>query len=510
MASSFKPGQDVVCDDSQIRQDNCVSQPKVKQSVSGIGSLPEDSLGISGASPDITKAKPPKSLLTRVRRKVWLLPVVHTHFWFSACTALLAPYFPPLAASKGLSAWKYGFVFSTFKTAMLLGSMATERLMVYIAPSRVYLSGQVGFFTFVVVFGVFYWVPGGDVFLGLAIPVAFFGGFVSGMYAVSMYSLVTERFTGNTGLIIALMEVSWGGGNLAGSILGGVLIDVWQYPLPFFVIGTILMLSAPVIAIRGPIPEEHRRAVPESASTEDVKYHKALCDPVFLIAMVTVMLSWVIMSFNEPTLEPYLQQFNLSSTGVGTFYTVQFAGYSVGALPSGILCSIYNVDEFLMFLAMCLTALAYLIQGPAPFLPGPPTLWMIYLSQVFTGMGMAAQFVCSYSYALKRLKKKGYPDTIRTSGFVSSCVFTSLVFGAITTPPIAGYLVEKLGYRMGTMPLFGILVLWSCVTFLLWMDSLCCNSSPGARKSSLDVIVKSINRSADRAGTDVTPLSDAS
>lgn len=33
------------------------------------------------------------------------------------------------AASAGLEAWKYGFVFSAYKVALLLGSLLAERLV---------------------------------------------------------------------------------------------------------------------------------------------------------------------------------------------------------------------------------------------------------------------------------------------------------------------------------------------------------------------------------------------
>ncbi|XP_064473414.1 MFS-type transporter SLC18B1-like [Ornithodoros turicata] len=463
-----------VHDNRGFRIDGTVSPvpPRIGHASSVSRSVQEEPSASEDSNSSLAKSQKDRSFLGRCRRKAWLLPLIHTQFWYAACFSLLAPYFPPLAESKGLSASKYGFVFSSLKATMLIGSIVTERLMVYMKPSTVYLIAQGGYFLCALAFGALYWSPGGDILLGLAITAAMFGGFLGVMYGVCMYSIVIERFTGNSGIIIASMECLWGIGNMTGAILGGALIDEWDYPLPFFVIACIMMLSFPVIAKRGPIPKAHRRVITDDISSGQAKYYKAFCDPVFLVAMVTVMLSWVIFGFNEPTLEPYLRQFNLTSTETGSVFMVQYGSYCLGALPVGILCN-RHWDEFFMFVGQSLTAIAYLILGPAPFLPISPSLWMIYLSQVFTGVGMSCQFVCSYTIAHKRLLKKGYPDTIRTSGFVSSCLFTFLVFGAITTPPLAGFLVERLGYRMGTMPLFAILALWSGVTFVLWLSTLC-------------------------------------
>uniref|UniRef100_A0A0K8RCQ9 Uncharacterized protein n=1 Tax=Ixodes ricinus TaxID=34613 RepID=A0A0K8RCQ9_IXORI len=57
----------------------------------------------------------------KVKALTWVIPVVYTHFWLAAVTSLLAPYFPPLASSRGVPAWKYGFGFSAFKLSMLPG-----------------------------------------------------------------------------------------------------------------------------------------------------------------------------------------------------------------------------------------------------------------------------------------------------------------------------------------------------------------------------------------------------
>ncbi|KAK8777495.1 hypothetical protein V5799_029160 [Amblyomma americanum] len=105
---------------------------------------------------------------------------------------------------------------------------------------------------------------------------------------------------------------------------------------------------------------------------------------------------------------------------------------------------------------------------------------------------MSAQFVCGYCHGLRRAVQRGYPDNIRTNGFLSSTVFTFAVFGAMVTPPIAGYVVELYGYRKGSMLMFGLLVIWAPATIALWVHSICSgrkavkltNSSSRPRKQS--------------------------
>lgn len=418
----------------------------------------------------------PKGVLAIIRQSRWMLPLVYTHIWMSASFSIMQPYFPPLAAAAGLEAWKYGFFFSATKIAMLLGSVLNERLMAIASPRKCYLSGQIGFLLFTILLGLMYWSPGGDIFLGLCLVLALIGGFFSTVYVVSAYTVVTAEFPVHTGLIISTMEFLWGSGSMIGCGISGLLIDAWAYPLPFFVLALLASFSLPWTTRSQRIPDKPLKEVQHRSSSESSEKQKnlfrLLIDPVFAIDMVTVMLSWIIMGFNEPTLEPHLRQFGINTTELGVIFMVQFASYTMAALVLGILCQL-KMDAFCAFLGQFVTVFAYIILGPAPFIPTEAAMWMVYLSQVFTGAGMAGQFVCGYCHSLKHAVARGYSDDIKTASFISTVVFTSLVFGATVTPPIAGYIVEKFGYRSGSMFLLGLLMLWTPVTFIQWLASSC-------------------------------------
>ncbi|XP_042147294.1 MFS-type transporter SLC18B1 [Ixodes scapularis] len=406
-----------------------------------------------------------KSRWELLRQDVWLLPLVHTEFWISAAFSLIQPYFPNLAISRGIDAWKYGFVFSAFKMAMLIGSFVAEKLMKTKPPTVCYLIGQAGFFTFTIIFGCMYWVPGGDVFLGSAIASALLGGLTHNMYLVSMFAVVTTRFSEQSGLIIGFLEFLWGAGNMLGSAIGGALIELWAFPLPFFVIGAISMLSFPVIASLGSGVNKGKGKKDTTSITEappednSVNYKKLFLDPVFLGDMITIMMGWIILGFNEPTLEPNLKEFHLRSSRIGTIYMVQFASYCIGCIIAGIVCH-FKKSAFYAFLGIVFAALAYVFLGPAVFIEHRRKLWMVYMSQVLTGLGMSAQFIGGYSHVIKLVLERGYPDNMRTSSFISSSIFTFLVIGAIITPPVAGYVVGTYGYRTGCTAMFTLLTVW--------------------------------------------------
>ncbi|KAL3245065.1 hypothetical protein MRX96_018211 [Rhipicephalus microplus] len=387
----------------------------------------------------------PKGVLAVIRQSRWMLPLIYTHIWMSASFSIIQPYFPPLAAAAG--------------------SVLNERLMAIASPRKCYLSGQIGFVLFTILLGSMYWSPGGNTFLGLSLVLAIIGGFFSTVYVVSAYTVST-------------MEFLWGSGSMIGCGISGLLIDAWAYPLPFFVLALLSSFSLPWTTRSQRIPDKPLKEVqprPSSESSENQKsLFRLLIDPVFAIDMVTVMLSWIIMGFNEPTLEPHLRQFGIDTTELGVIFMVQFASYTLAALILGILCH-WKMDAFCAFMGQLVTVFAYVVLGPAPFIPIEAAMWMVYLSQVFTGAGMAGQFICGYCHSLKHAVASGYSDDIKTTSFISTVVFTSLVFGATVTPPIAGYIVEIFGYRSGSMFLLGLLALWTPVTFVQWLLSSCCD-----------------------------------
>uniref|UniRef100_A0A4D5RV37 Putative vesicular amine transporter n=1 Tax=Ixodes scapularis TaxID=6945 RepID=A0A4D5RV37_IXOSC len=176
-----------------------------------------------------------------------------------------------------------------------------------------------------------------------------------------------------------------------------------------------------------------------------------------------------------------LIDFNLSSTETGIVYTVQFASYAAGGVVAGASCS-FHLEAFYSLVGLALSSFGYLLVGPAPFLHSTRHLWMVYLSQVFMGLGASAQFICGYCRALKLVLLRGYPDNIRSSGFVSSSVFTFAVFGSIVAPPAAGYLVETFGYPTGSMAMLGLLLAWFPVSFCIWIKSL----FPGHKYRTVD------------------------
>lgn len=123
---------------------------------------------------------------------------------------------------------------------------------------------------------------------------------------------------------------------------------------------------------------------------------------VFLCVLISIN-SFIVLGFNDATLEPHLRSFtNLKPSVVGSLFVIpgliyavcnQGWGFLVDRSPSaGLYCCAMGA-------LMSLVAFAFL--GPLPIPGTEPSLWMIIVGQVFLGAGMGGMLVCSFVQGLR-------------------------------------------------------------------------------------------------------------
>uniref|UniRef100_A0A224ZB41 Vesicular amine transporter n=1 Tax=Rhipicephalus zambeziensis TaxID=60191 RepID=A0A224ZB41_9ACAR len=140
---------------------------------------------------------------------------------------------------------------------------------------------------------------------------------MEGVYIVTLYAMCTDTFLHNKGVIIAMMDGMYGMGCMLGSVVGGALIDLWAFPLPYFVCGILLMGAMPYFMAKGTTPQIQRTDTCLSTKSElQSSYYRLLANPRFMINMGSVSLTFVMLGFYEPTLEPYVRQSSLANLPV--------------------------------------------------------------------------------------------------------------------------------------------------------------------------------------------------
>ena len=97
---------------------------------------------------------------------------------------------------------------------------------------------------------------------------------------------------------------------------------------------------------------------------------------------------------------------------------------------------------------LILMTLAFLLVGPVPFLPLPPSLPLTICSLVLHGVGSAAVIVSSYSCALSStLKMDEYQENLSTFSIVSGLWTSAFSLGNCLGPSVTCILYDQV-YRL--------------------------------------------------------------
>ncbi|KAK8773037.1 hypothetical protein V5799_012438, partial [Amblyomma americanum] len=167
--------------------------------------------------------------------------------------------------------------------------------------------------------------------------------------------------------------------------------------------------------------------------------------------------------FHDGTLEFHLKEgeFRLPDIEVAAVFAVLYIMYALGALFWGYLLT-YKMEkeDVSVLLGFVILTTAFLFVGPAPFLPIPPYLWIVYMTQGAIGFGGAAVVVGSFSMALKKAIERGFPDSLWTYATVCGFLFSAITIGSSIAPLLSRYATENIRYENAAVIMLAALTVW--------------------------------------------------
>lgn len=122
-----------------------------------------------------------------------------------------------------------------------------------------------------------------------------------------------------------------------------------------------------------------------------------------------------------------------------------------------------------MILGHLLLLSSFTLIGPAPWLIPSPCLPLTICALFIQGAGSATVVVSSYSACLLStlsIPSPNYPDSVSTFSLVSGVWTSAFALGNFVGPSIAGVLYDQVGFRWGTAPVQGVILLMVVVTSL--------------------------------------------
>ncbi|XP_076332330.1 MFS-type transporter SLC18B1-like isoform X2 [Tachypleus tridentatus] len=401
-------------------------------------------------------------LLTQNSLRQWavLTSQAYGQFCLFACISVQAPFFPQEAEKKGASPTEYGLIFGIFEFTVLLASPIYGKLMFHISPKFLLTSG-----TFVagicsILFGFIDRARMGTTFIILAFLIRTLEGLGSAAFQTASYSIVAAEFTDRTASAFAILETFGGLGLISGPAIGGALFEQGGYPLPFLVLGGLLVFETFLVYL----------VVPDSVSettnnTTEASMKKFLADGDSIIYGAAVTMCLIIIGYNTATLEPHIRQFQLSPFLLGAMFTICGGTYAISAPIWGKIADKKCPPMFMVFIGCLLSSVTLLTVGPAPFLPFDKILWLVIVSLFLNGVANGAKIIGSFTGVLESAKIRGFPDNFSTYGLVSALFTFCRSLGATLGPSFGGFIFENIGYRAGTMVLLAAELL--LMTFII-------------------------------------------
>ncbi|XP_075750938.1 uncharacterized protein LOC119174023 isoform X2 [Rhipicephalus microplus] len=377
----------------------------------------------------------------------------------SACfsLALISPYIPHLAAEKRAEQWQFNVIYASTRASMLAGSLCNIAIIQRLRPHATLIVALIGIIVCVSLYGSTYWIDEGSSFIGATVTIGVVFGFFYAFFVVTLYAAATFRSQRSCGIIISSMECVYGISNTVGVVVGTALIEWWPDAIPFFICGGIMFLGAPFVLLRSPA-----KSIEVARDQPDQNAIRLSFSAPMIISIANVIAATSSLGFHDGTLEFHLKkgEFRLPDIEVVAVFSALYISYSLGSLFWGYLFT-YKLEQesASVLLGFTILAVSFLFVGPAPFLPIPPYLWIVYLTQTAAGFGNSAVIVASFSVALKKAIERGFPNNMWTYATVCGVLFGAITLGSSVAPLLSKHARENIGYENASLVMFAALVI---------------------------------------------------
>ncbi|KAF0297046.1 MFS-type transporter SLC18B1 [Amphibalanus amphitrite] len=305
--------------------------------------------------------------------------------------AVMVPFFPSEAASRGVSQTTISGVFSCFALTQMLLYPLVGPLALRLGVTRLYNIGIATAGVSTIAFGTFYLIPGGAGFIAACFAARVVEAAGTAAVSACGFTIIGNQFSGRSSSVVALVSAAQSAGLSVAPAIGGGLYAAAGFGLPFYVLGSVMVVTAAV----------NMRFMPAVEKTDD------------------------------------------SPSDV----TKMFRTFA--ASPENWLCLLivfcYSLDFFTF--ESCVAPYALLIP-PASFLGLQPTWWLFGLGMTLQEALFGGAYIPCFQLMLAASVRAGLHDDLRTHAFVSSVFWSAYSLGTVVGPLAGGLLVDAYGFPL--------------------------------------------------------------
>ncbi|XP_076456374.1 MFS-type transporter SLC18B1-like [Babylonia areolata] len=373
--------------------------------------------------------------------KKWtMVAMAFANFAASTCFSLLAPFFPNEASKKGATQTVTGLIFSTFELWIFVSSPVYGYFLTRIGSRFMFLSGLFTCGVCAVLFGLLDQSPPGTVFVAMCFLVRTVEALGASAFITASFAIIANEFPTHVSTVFGTLETFSGLGFMLGPPLGGFLYELGGFGVPFWVLGSLLVLCAVLIVLLLPRHQDQPR--PKKGSVL-----RLLTNPLVLVTIITTIAGSFCLGFLDPTLAPHLEQFDLSTAVVGLVFLVASAVYALTAPLWGYLSDNKGLSFTLVVAGNLVACVSFLLLGPSPLLPFlKHELWLVIVSLSLAGLGIGAALNCTLKCLVVGARQEGFEDNLDTFGLISGLFNSAFSLGTFIGPTVGSVIVEYYGF----------------------------------------------------------------
>ena len=250
-----------------------------------------------------------------------------------------------------------------------------------------------------------------------------------------------------SGLVYALVDGTFGSGYMLGPVIGAGLYNLGGFLFPFLLSGLVfILLSVQCVAVVRPLIHYAEDQMEDSSLTSSALV-PLLQDLAVVVPLLSATTAALTIGYIESLLELHLQTFSLSVSWVGLCFLAMSLTYTLLTLLTGYCVTKIFHPGSITTAGLSLLLLSFILVGPAPYLPLPPSLPLTVFSLVLQGAGAASVLVSTYSSSLAAtLAKPGYTDCPATFSLVSGLWTSAFALGNFLGPSVAGVIYDQVAY----------------------------------------------------------------
>ncbi|XP_046446178.1 MFS-type transporter SLC18B1-like [Daphnia pulex] len=380
------------------------------------------------------------------RNQKWTLAIICIVYFVCFCTiSMLSTFFYEIAILHNISTSTYGLIFSIHPAVVFCTSPIFGHITPSIGPKFMFTTGVFLCGSCNLLFGTLEHVQDDTQFTILCFVVRGLGAVGASAFSTAGATYVANLFPDKISVIMGILETFIGLGFSIGPLLGGSLFTLGGLQLPFYIMGSVMLLILPFSIFC--LPETNHVYSKGNLGTKVLAIIFKI--PAVFIICVVVAVSSSAWSVLEPTLVIHMEQFKLGPMQLGLLFLITSVSSAISSPFWGWLVSKYNHGTLMMIIGLSVTAVGLLLLGPSPILPHMPNvLWLNIVSLVLIGTFVALAYVPTYQALLEHAVQVGCETEMSTYSIIAGLWASMYSLGEVLGPCIGSILVDVYSFPL--------------------------------------------------------------